>query len=31
MAASEKLKIEASITTGTNTAVLHIRNLGGTT
>ncbi len=30
MAASEKLKIEAAaITTGTNTATLHIRNLGG--
>jgi archaellum component FlaG (FlaF/FlaG flagellin family) len=30
MAASEKLKIEAaSITTGTNTATLYIRNLGG--
>ena len=30
MAASEKLKIEAaSITTGTNTAMLYIRNLGG--
>jgi FlaG/FlaF family flagellin (archaellin) len=30
MAASEKLKIEAAaITTGTNTATLYIRNLGG--